>query len=239
MRYENFAALILSGLSTKQAVSLSGVSDEADFEILKLAIEVGAPVAPLAKSLALHQESLKAFEREIQQALAVPVATRRLMIWLPVAGLAISELLGLGSLSALSTTVGLAGFLLGLTLMYLGARATQRLLDEAKQNTALPSSGWFRFGILMSAGMSLSEARQQASPLSDPDGLIDLALSTGASLKDLVMSKQSSELANFAADRIASARALSVSLLVPLGITMLPAFLIFTVLPMVIGINQQ
>jgi len=239
LKFENFSALILSGLSTKQAVSISRVSDEAEFEILKLAIEVGAPVAPLAKSLALHQESLKAFDREIQQALAVPVATRRLMIWLPVFGLVLSELLGLGSLAALSTTIGLVGFLVGLTLMYLGARATQRLLDEAKQNASLPSSGWFRFGILISAGLPLSQARKEASPLNDPDGLIDLALTTGASLKELVRSKQNSELANFAADRIAAARALSVSLLVPLGLTMLPAFLIFTVLPMVIGINQQ
>lgn len=239
MKFENFSALILSGLSTKQAVSISRVSEEAEFEILELAIAVGAPLAPLAKSLASHQDSLKAFDREIQQALAVPVATRRLMIWLPVVGLALSELLGLGSLSALSTTVGLVGFLVGLALMYLGARATQRLLDQAKQNSALPSSGWFRFGILISAGMPLSQARKEASPLSDPDGLIDLAVATGASLKELVISKQNSELANFAAERIAAARALSVSLLVPLGLTMLPAFLIFTVLPMVIGINQQ
>jgi tight adherence protein B len=92
---------------------------------------------------------------------------------------------------------------------------------------------------LISAGLPLSQARKEASPLNDPDGLIDLALTTGASLKELVRSKQNSELANFAADRIAAARALSVSLLVPLGLTMLPAFLIFTVLPMVIGINQQ
>lgn len=239
MKYEYFSALIESGLSTKHAVSLSGVAYEADFEILKLAIEVGAPLAQVSKALARHQDALKAFEREIQQALAIPVATRRLMIWLPVIGLVLSELLGLGSLAALSTTLGLVGFLVGLSLMYLGARATQRLLDQAKQNTALPSSGWFRFGILISVGMPLSQAKQEASPLNDPEGLIDLALSTGASLGELVKSKQNSELASFAAERISSAKALSVSLLVPLGLTMLPAFLIFTVLPMVIGINQQ
>ena len=239
MKFERFSALISSGVSVSQALKLSGVETESEFELLNLAIQSGAPLAPTAQALANYKESLQEFEREVSQAQAVPKATRSLMLWLPAAGVLLGELLGFGSLAAIGTTAGLIGFLLAIGLTYLGASLTRRMLEQSRAGDQVPGTSWFRLQILLSAGMPLGAAMRESGFASDRNELIELALKSGANLRMLISAQLRAELADFSAKRIATAKSLAVKLLIPLGLTTLPAFLIFTVLPMLIGINHK
>jgi tight adherence protein B len=196
-------------------------------------------LTPTATALSAYQESLQEFEREVTQAQAVPKATRSLMLWLPAVGVLLGELLGFGSLAAIATTPGLVGFLLAIGLTYLGASITQRMLERSRAGQQVPGAKWFRLQILLSAGMPLVLAMRESGFSEERNELIELALKSGASLGVLIAAQQRSELADFSATRIATARSLAVKLLIPLGLTTLPAFLIFTVLPMLIGINNK
>jgi tight adherence protein B len=239
LKFNRFSALISSGVSVPQSLELSGVESEAEFELLNLAIQSGAPLAPTARALALFQESLLEFEREVTQAEAVPKATRTLMLWLPALGIVLGELLGFGSLAAISSTAGLIGFLLAIALTYIGASITQRMLERSRAGDQVPGAKWIRLQILMSAGMPLATALLQSGFSGERDELIETAIKSGASLSALIAAQQRAELADYSAQRVATAKALAVKLLIPLGLTTLPAFLIFTVLPMLIGINNK
>jgi tight adherence protein B len=239
LKFDRFSALISSGVPVPEAVGLSGVAHEAEFDLLQLAIQSGAPLAPTAKALALYQETLRDFEREVTQAQAVPIATRKLMLWLPVFGVGLGELLGFGSLAAIGTTAGLIGFLLAIALTYAGASITSRMIERSRANSGVPGAQWIRLQILLSAGLPLAAALKESGFESEPNDLIELALHSGAGLGVMISAQQRAEIANFAANRISAAKALAVTLLIPLGLTTLPAFLIFTVLPMLIGINNK
>ena len=239
MRFERFAALVASGLPATQAVSLSGVASEVEYPFLKLAIDSGAPLRPTALNLARHQENLRAFQREVEQAQAVPRATRKLMLWLPALGICLGEVMGFGPLGALGTTPGLVSFLLAIGLTYVGASITQRMLNKSLKYNELPAEPWIRLGILMSTGMGLRQAIRESGLSNQNNEVIDLALSTGASLSTLVAAQVHAELSEYAARQITAAKELAVKLMVPLGLTTLPAFLILTVFPMLIGINRK
>ncbi len=206
---------------------------------MKLAIDSGAPLRPTALNLARHQENLRAFQREVEQAQAVPRATRKLMLWLPALGIFLGEVMGFGPLGALGTTPGLVSFLLAIGLTYLGASITQRMLNKSLKYNELPAEPWIRLGVLMSTGMGLRQAIRESGFSNQNNEVINLALSTGASLSTLVAAQIHAELSEYAARQITAAKELAVKLMIPLGLTTLPAFLILTVFPMLIGINRK
>ena len=239
LKFERFAALVSSGVSVPQAIAITKVDAEPEFPLLQLAIQSGAALTPTALSLARHQESARAFQREVDQAQAVPRATRRLMLWLPLLGICLGEVMGFGPLGSLATTAGLASFLLAIALTYLGGTISQRMLNRAMDQQGLPAEQWIRLGILLSTGMGLHQALIEVGYNQSGNELVELALSTGASITTLIAAQQQRELADYAAKRVTAAKELAVKLLIPLGLTTLPAFLILTVFPMLIGINNR
>jgi tight adherence protein B len=129
--------------------------------------------------------------------------------------------------------------MLGLGLLYAGYSITAKILNRSQAPNELPGLGWFRLGILLSAGESLSVAVSRSGLSAIANESIALATKTGARLSALIQAQQREEIAQFASNKIYDAKQLAVSLLVPLGLTTLPAFLLFTVVPMLIGINRQ
>ena len=239
MIYERFASLIGAGVPLSNALELTGIKSDPNYHILEFAISVGAPLGATLAALSAHQQNLSAFLREIESAQAVPRATRKLMLWLPLLGAAMGQLLGLETFSARGTTLGLVSFMLGLGLLYAGYSITAKMLNRSQAPNELPGLGWFRLGILLSAGESLSVAVSRSGLSAIANESIALPTKTGARLSVLIQAQQREEIAQFASNKIYEAKQLAVSLLVPLGLTTLPAFLLFTVVPMLIGINQQ
>jgi tight adherence protein B len=237
--YERFASLIGAGVPLSNALELTGIKSDPNYHILEFAISVGAPLGATLAALSAHQQNLSAFLREIESAQAVPRATRKLMLWLPLLGAAMGQLLGLEMFSALGTNLGLVSFMLGLALLYTGHSITAKMLNRSQAQDELPGHGWFRLGILLSAGESLGAAVSRSGLSAVANSSIELATKTGARLSALIEAQQREEIAQFASNKIYEAKQLAVSLLVPLGLTTLPAFLLFTVVPMLIGINQQ
>ena len=89
----NFGALMASGLSIKTALEISGLQLEGSSPIEKLlssAIYSGAPVRAVAKRLVGFELDLERFRFELATANAVPIATRKLLLWLPALSLVIS-----------------------------------------------------------------------------------------------------------------------------------------------------
>ena len=234
---DRFAALIQAGISPSKALELAELKNPTYLEEIRFGIRLGAPVTRLVRVLQLHADALASSALEVSKAQSVPSATRKLMLWLPGFGLVLGQTLGLDPISALSTNVGLALFLFGLLLVYVGNEISSRLIIRATSNQEFPAQSLLRFSMLIASGHSLSDAKEQAG-LSDQD-FLSLCLKTGANLDVVLAHEIQSSVAAFASEQIQKASRLSVTLLVPLGLTTLPAFLIFTVVPMVIGLTHK
>jgi len=236
LRFEKFAALIDSGVGTREAIELSGVSGSEHIELLEFAISTGAVITPVAKTIGQIEKDQLEFQNELKMAGAVPKATRRLMLWLPGFGIIFGELLGLKTISALSQTLGLIAFLIAVTLIYVGSEITQKMISKAGELESFDDS-LVRLQILLSAGLGIAQARGQLNLDSHSD-LLELATKTGAKLSGLLSSEIEARLERVRAESLERSKELSVRLMIPLGLTTLPAFLLFTLTPMLIGLTQ-
>lgn len=237
MQMAKLAALLQSGVSLKTSLSEVGLATIPDQ--LKLAISLGAPLVPLLKSMnQLEQNRLRA-EGELEQALAVPKATRRLLIWLPVITLFLSMAAGLVSLAAILSPMSLACILLGLGLLLLGSRITQKMLQGVNQEFSLRDLQ--DFSIAITSGLSLSRVEKLFPHLvghPEVNRLKTLSQKTGARLSDLVASEIEASLSRQLFEKVSALRRLSVRILIPLGLTTLPAFMLFIIPPIFVGFTK-
>lgn len=237
MDYRSLTSLLDAGVDLKSALGELDVQ-ELPSEI-ELAIELGAPLKTLLISLATQQESSSKAQAELAQAMAVPRATKRLLLWLPVLTLALTLLTGISSLDSLMNPLVIVGILLGSALLYLGHRISRRLLltlDESFDVANLQ-----KFSIAIACGLTTGQiANRFPDLLSSPKvaRLVSLTNRTGAALSKLVRSEIENGLQAQLSEKIAAARVLSVRLLIPLGLTTLPAFMLFTIPPTMVGLTN-
>lgn len=215
----------------------------------QVATESGAPLAPSLRDFAEVFRQLGAMERERSLALAGPAATARLVLALPVVGVLFGTLLGFDTLRTLFATVPgwacivVAGLLLGIAWWW-----TRALLRRARPRERTP-------GLLlelMAIGMEGGGSVQRASDVVDAatrrlrldrageQGLVasvlDLAERAGVPAAELLRSE--ARAVRRTADAVGRRRAseLAVSLMLPLGLCVLPAFLIVGVVPLLITV---
>jgi hypothetical protein len=94
--------------------------------------------------------------------------------------------------------------------------------------------------ICLAAGEPLPKIEARLAKL-DPGvatDLIELSKQTGAKLAALIDSELEQLNQKLLSERIEAARRLSVKLLIPLSLTTLPAFLLLTLPPIIIGFTQ-
>ena len=237
MEMAKLAALLQSGVNLKTSLQELGIV--AIPEKLQLAISLGSPLIPLLKSMnQLEQNQLRA-SGELEQALAVPRATRRLLIWLPLITLLLSLAAGLVSFQALLSPISLTCSAFGLVLLFIGSRATKRMLQAVNGEFSLQELQ--DFSIAISSGLSLSAIENQFPHLlrnSQVNRLKSLSQKTGARLTDLVSSEIDISLSAQLSEKISELRRLSVRILIPLGLTTLPAFMLFIIPPIVVGVTE-
>ncbi len=228
-----FGALLSAGVNLRSALEIAGLRQGGTSPIermLQVAIESGAPIKAVTKRLAAFEQDLERFKLELDTANAVPIATRKLLLWLPALSLAIGQLAGFGTVAALLHPIGLVAALVALGLIAIGVRWSRALLAPLLLEPQHPAQELIRFNLLLLAGGSL---RTSSNPTLE--GLIALSRETGAPLSELVDNEIELVTQRALQESLAKAKRMAIELLVPMSLTVLPAFLILTIVPMLIG----
>jgi tight adherence protein B len=222
-----------SGLNIKSALEISGLQLAGSSPIEKLlstAIYSGAPVQQVARRLVGFELDLERFRSELATANAVPIATRKLLLWLPGLSLVIGQLAGFGTIAAIFQPIGVVAFVSAGILISIGVHWSGRLLRPLLAQPQHPAFELLRFSLLLSAGSPLSEAHPK-----ELANLVEFSRRTGAPLRELVEIEIELVTQRALQESMAKAKRMSIELLVPMALTVLPAFLILTIVPMLIG----
>lgn len=213
-----------------------------------VAVAVGAPLADTLRSAAAALRDATEVRAEVAVALAEPIATARLLTWLPLLGLPLGAALGLDPLRVLDEPLGGGALVAGLLLVGASHAWTRHLARRAQPEDAIP--GWEAelIAVALSSGASIDRARAlvataRTTPTAEPAvGIADaLELSVRAGAPAAELLRGEAWLARQRARRRGreSAAKLSTRLLLPLGVCTLPAFLLLAVVPAVLGVVRS
>lgn len=233
MRPGELASLLDSGVDLKTALTQA---DGFDLAPIRFAIDAGAELVPILWQLEQQLRNAERANSQLAQALAVPTATRKLLLWLPVLSLGLAQFFGLSSLSAYANPLVLVALLLALMLLAIGSKISHRQLVAAKSEFDV--SALQDFLVCVSAGLNLGQIAQHRPELFSNQRvreLRQLSEATGAALTPLIQGAIERSQASQLADQIEKLQQLSVRILIPLGLTTLPAFLLFTIPPILVG----
>jgi tight adherence protein B len=213
----------------------------------RVATEAGAPLAPTLRDLASTLRALAQTARDIEVALAGPVATARVVLGLPAVGIALAALLGVDALAALFTTppgwVCLAG---GMLLIVLGVRWIGRMVRLASRLDPTPGLSLDLLAIALRGGAGTDRAVELVTvaladaglPSTGGDGAEVLAFSRAAGVPAAALLRAEAEELRRRERAEAAARAarLETRLLAPLGLCVLPAFVLLGVAPVLLAL---
>lgn len=207
-----------------------------------LVTRAGVPALDLLQSVLYEIDLAAERERKVEAALAAPKATLRLVAWLPLLALGIGQLSGLNSVAVVFTQpIALAAVCLGVGLLIFGQLWSARLVRKVAN---VPQSDGFASGLLVAclrAGFDQVTAQQLIGDATGEhfnfttNALLQetLALSkrTGAAVADLIVSIGLQSAKDEMQKRLIAIEKLSVRLMIPLGVTVLPAFALIAILP--------
>lgn len=245
------SALLRAGVNPRQVMEYStgaldsvGKSTRAQVEqVWGFAVRQGASLSDALEQLHKNQTQAAALAEKLKQANAVPKSTRQLMIWLPPISLALAELGGLHPIAGLLTPLGASFAAIGMGLLFLGWYLSgQMLSNQAKPLEQFLGLVMVQLGL--KSGLSIDSARiavQVEHPLSSIESrVVDevnaVSRATGAPVLDLLQAALAKLLAEQESSRLESVSKLSVRLLLPLSLTVIPAMLLLTVIPIFIGL---
>ena len=215
----------------------------------QVATQAGAPLAGCLRELAASLRDLAQVQRDLEVALAAPRATARLVMVLPVIGVLFGSLMGFDSLHTRFATVPGLVCLGGGALLMLGAASWSRALVRRAAPTELtPGLRLELMAIAMSGGGSVDRSRALVQAAAgrygitsdsdvDPiDRVLALSMRAGVPAAELLRSEaeQLRRDARSAGQRRAAT--LSVTLMLPLGLCVLPAFMLVGVVPLLISV---
>jgi tight adherence protein B len=213
-----------------------------------VATAAGAPLAASLRDFATGLRDLAQTERDLATALAGPAATAKLVLVLPAVGVVFGVVLGFNSLATLFTSVpGLVCLGAGAALL-VAARAWNRaLLARARPADLTPGLAMDLMAIAVSGGASLvrstelvTQARQrcglQADGLASIADVLELSRRAGVPAAALLRSEADEARRQARSAGEQKAATLAVTLMLPLGLCVLPAFMLLSVAPLLIAI---
>lgn len=217
-----------------------------------VATEAGASLSPTLRDFAASLRDLAQAQREIAVALAAPVATARLVMALPAIGILFGMVLGFNTIGTLVTTpVGWVCLGLGSALMFAASRWNRRLVRRAQPPDVTPGLEFDLVAIAVSGGGSLdratalvaqSVAKYLGAANGDSagiDAVLELSRRAGVPAAELLRSEASELRRRARTDAQERAQALSVRLMIPLGVCVLPAFMVVGVVPLLVTVIQS
>ncbi len=215
----------------------------------RVATDAGAPLAPTLRDFAVSLRALAQIERDLETALAAPVATARMVMALPAVGLLFGIVLGFDVLGTLFTTIpGAVCLGLGCMLMLAARLWNRRMVDAARPTRLTPGLTLDLMAIAVSGGAAIPRAvdaveRARTACGLPPDGseaavaeVLDLSRAAGVPAAALLRSQADEERRIARSDGDRRAATLAVSLMLPLGLCVLPAFMVVGVAPLLISV---
>lgn len=214
-----------------------------------VAVAVGAPLADTLRSAVAALRDALEVRAEITVALAEPVATARLLTWLPLVGVPLGVVLGVDPTRAVAEPIGAGALAAGILLVGVSRAWTRRLARRARPADDLPGWDAELVAVALSSGVSVERARTLAVAHrsrtvttglpAGVDAALELSMRTGAPAVELLRGEAWLERQRARTDGRHRAARLSTRLLVPLGVCTLPAFLLLAVVPAVLGVVRS
>lgn len=214
-----------------------------------VASEAGAPLAPTLADLAASLRDLAETGRQVQVALAAPIATARMVMALPAVGVLFGMALGFDTLGTLfGTPGGLTCLAVGGGLMIAARFWNRRLVRSAEPDAHTPGLALDLVAIAVSGGASTERAThavERACERSDLavaadraiiDSVLQLSRRAGVPAAALLRSEAAEARRRARSDGERRAATLSVTLMLPLGLCILPAFMLLGVAPLLIAV---
>ncbi|TFB87937.1 hypothetical protein E3O11_02310 [Cryobacterium levicorallinum] len=217
----------------------------------QVATQAGAPLAGCLRELAASLRDLAQVQRDLEVALATPRATARLVMVLPVIGILFGSLMGFDSVHTLFATVpGLLCLAGGGVLMAAAAGWSRALVHRAAPTELTPGLRLELMAIAMSGGGSIDRSRAFVHAAAeryaigsgtesgdDPiERVLDLSTRAGVPAAELLRSEAEQVRRDARSAGQRRAGTLSVTLMLPLGLCVLPAFMLVGVVPLLISV---
>lgn len=223
----------------------------------EVATQAGAPLAGCLRELAASFRELGQVHRDLTVALAGPAATARMVMALPVVGILFGSLMGFNTLRTLFLTVpGAICLVAGAGLMLAGSRWNRRLVRAARARDPTPGLQLDLTAIGMAGGGSVDRARtlvrstverfgldrpdRPGADGSDSDAAItrvlDLSGRAGVPAAELLRSEADQLRRDARSEGQRRAATLAVTLMIPLGVCVLPAFMLVGVVPLLLTV---
>ena len=230
--------------------------------VWRVADGAGAPMAPTLRRLADALRDRAETERDVQVALAGPRATAQLVSWLPVVGMALAVAMGVDLVGALTgSAVGWVLLGSGVLLLVAGRRWMRALLRRAHPGFDVPGlrhdliatalsggvgvpsalalcdeacaelGAGVRVGVGAGAGVGVVDADR-----TEVARILSLAQRAGAPAADLLRSAAARARRQRRMQGRSAAAALAVRSMLPLGVCVLPSFMLLGVAPVVLSI---
>jgi len=232
---------------TMGAGDLAELHDANARSVLAVALSTGAPLITAVARLQTLLRCEAAAHEEIRSALAAPLLARRIVMFVPVASIALGTALGFNVLTALvSTALGVLCLVGGALLSLLGWAWMRRLVTRATAHDSAPGLWCELVAVAVGSGLPLGRAVRVAEqamasggvPVSVRDRaqgieLLMVATQAGVPVSRALQSLADDQRAARFADRRRAARELGERILVPVGACYLPAFMLWGVVPLV------
>lgn len=233
--------------------------------VLEVADRTGAPSATALRSLSAAMRRSASADRAVLVALAGPRASARVVLALPILGLALGTVWGAGALEVLLTTpVGWVCCVTAAGLVAVGQRWSRRMVLWATPDGHVPGIELDAWAVALSGGGSWQaaettvrealaarpadarparsggSARPAGSARPEADArlreVLDLSRRAGVPAAALLRAAAEDLRDDAAAAGLAAAERLGVRLVLPLGTCVLPAFVLLGVVPVVVGV---
>ena len=253
------SALLGAGLPPNEALRILEdeilqlpLEDRKQFDLVwELSAKLGGPILLALNRIADVFDRQDRNHREVQLAFAGPQATAKLVMWLPVLALVLGQAVGMNPIGAIfHSLLGAISVSLGLGLMVAGRQWTRRLLARAIPDSRDPGAFLDCVLIGLQAGLPLSSAQSQAAQhyelafgeapekqnFERLENAAELSRSTGAAIGEILIAESDGFREQHRHEVATRISRLGVRLMIPLGVAVLPAFILLSIVPIAISL---
>ncbi len=216
-----------------------------------LAMRTGAPLGSVLQPLSVAFRELGQTERDVHVALAGPTSASRIVLALPLLGILLGSVLGFDTIGVFTgSTIGLALLGVGLLLVVAGWWWNRSLVRRATRHPQTPGLGLDLVAMGMNSGRSaadicaevrrvIRECNLGESDYGRAEPILAMASQAGVPAASLLQAEATLARNRARANAASAAARLGVTLMLPLGACILPAFLVLGVAPLVIAVLER